>query len=234
MNRLEERLRDALDAAAETVRAESLAGLRVRPGVVRTRRLALLAAAAAVVVIVVGASVSTALVPAGKIHGQASSGGGRPSSAVSATFGPTKPMTASAYAVTMAIPQDWQPMPRVAPAVGYQGATGWVEVQSAQDSYGLHAACSSLVVGGLASPYPYGRHPQIIYRKFDGRPGCLVLAPSDAPQGGAQAGGARRQSGFLLVEYRTPIDGYNFLDVSVDCVRPLAIVDSIRLLPQAG
>ncbi|HXW86693.1 MAG TPA: PASTA domain-containing protein [Streptosporangiaceae bacterium] len=81
MNRLEERLRDAFGAAAETVRPESAAGLRARPATTGTRRLAPLAAAAAVAVIVIGASVSTPLLLAGGQHARPSSTGTEASSA---------------------------------------------------------------------------------------------------------------------------------------------------------
>jgi hypothetical protein len=65
VNRIEERLRDAFGAAAETVRPESVGVLpgQSRPG--RTRRLAPLVAAAAVAIVIIGASVITPLALAG-------------------------------------------------------------------------------------------------------------------------------------------------------------------------
>jgi PASTA domain len=65
VNRLEDRLRDALGATAETVRPESVTGLPDPSRVTRTRHVAALAAAAAVAVVIIGASVSTPLFLAG-------------------------------------------------------------------------------------------------------------------------------------------------------------------------
>jgi hypothetical protein len=83
---MEERLRDAFGAAAETVQPGSVGSLRPRPHPARRRRLAPLAAAAAVAVIVVGASVSTPLLLSGGNHAQPSfTGTGASSSSPSAS-----------------------------------------------------------------------------------------------------------------------------------------------------
>ncbi len=80
MNRLEDRLRDAFGAAAETVRPDAVASMAGRPSAARTRRLAPLTAAAAVAVVLVGASVITPLVLAGGQHAHSSATGGAQSS----------------------------------------------------------------------------------------------------------------------------------------------------------
>lgn len=86
MNRIEDRLRDAFGAAAETVRPDSVSGLHTRPFAGRTRRLAPLAAAAAVAAIVVAASVITPLALAGgNGHPPAATGGPSPTPAYGAT-----------------------------------------------------------------------------------------------------------------------------------------------------
>ncbi len=85
MTQLEDRLRDAFGAATQTVRPDSVGGLRSRPHPARTRRLAPLMVAVAVAAVVVGASVSTPLVLAGGQHKRsASTGSGRSSAAASA------------------------------------------------------------------------------------------------------------------------------------------------------
>ncbi len=80
MNRLEDRLRDAFGAAAETVRPDSVGGLQSRPRTSRTRRLAPLTVAAAVALVVVGTSVVASLAAAGGQHARSSSAGAGASS----------------------------------------------------------------------------------------------------------------------------------------------------------
>jgi hypothetical protein len=65
VNRIEDRLRDAFAAAAETVRRESVAGLPEPSHTTRRRHVSALAAAAAVAVVAVAASVITPLALAG-------------------------------------------------------------------------------------------------------------------------------------------------------------------------
>jgi hypothetical protein len=79
VNRIEDRLRDAFAAAADTVRPEAVRGLADRPVLARSRRIAPLAAAAAVAVVVIGASVATPLVLARSHHSRAPSTGAGPS-----------------------------------------------------------------------------------------------------------------------------------------------------------
>ncbi|MGB6453617.1 MAG: PASTA domain-containing protein [Streptosporangiaceae bacterium] len=73
MNRIEDRLRDAFGAAADTVRPESVARLPDQLRVTRPKRLTPLAAAAAVAVVVIGASIIAPLVLAGGHHASPSS-----------------------------------------------------------------------------------------------------------------------------------------------------------------
>lgn len=80
MSQLEDRLRDAFGAAAQTVGPDSVGGLRSRQSVTRTPRLGPLLVAAAVAVVVIGASVITPLVLARGQHAQSSSTRGAQSS----------------------------------------------------------------------------------------------------------------------------------------------------------
>lgn len=74
MNHVEDRLRDAFAAAAETVRPETVGVLRQASRPAGRRRLAPLAAAAAVAVIIVAASVITPLALAGGHRGSSGAG----------------------------------------------------------------------------------------------------------------------------------------------------------------
>ena len=81
----------------------------------------------------------------------------------STTFGltpeRTRLATVSAYAVTIAIPQDWRPTPNLRAAVGYRGITGWVEVRSAAYPAGVRAACAGVATG--TASHIYGSRPEI-------------------------------------------------------------------------
>lgn len=249
MNCLEDRLRDAFGAAAQTVRPDSVRALRARPHPGRRRRLAPLAAAAAVAAIVVAASVSTPLLLTGRNHARPSSTGSGPS-APTASAGPsgalglTQLITSSAYAVTLAIPLGWRQVSSPGSVIGYRGADGWVELRSAAYQAGLQTACSSIAAGngeplGIyvlrmrkyhAVAHPYGSHPWIDYRSIDGRPGCLVVPSGDAPTVFPLVGGAALAMTSALVEYRSPLPGgANFLVISADPPHLTDIIDSIQL-----
>jgi hypothetical protein len=88
VNRIEERLRDAFGAAADTVRAETVRGLPDQPSAARTRRVAPLAAAAAVAVVVIGVSVVTPLALGGG-HGSPSTAGEAGASSPAALASPS-------------------------------------------------------------------------------------------------------------------------------------------------
>jgi hypothetical protein len=75
VNRIEDRLRDAFAAAAETVQPESLAGLPEPSHMTKRRHVAALAAAAAVAVVVVGASVIAPLALGGDHRAPSAPGG---------------------------------------------------------------------------------------------------------------------------------------------------------------
>jgi len=74
VNRIEDRLRDAFAAAAETVQPESVAGLPEPSHTTKRRHVAALAAAAAVAVVVVGASVIAPLALGGDHRASSSPG----------------------------------------------------------------------------------------------------------------------------------------------------------------
>jgi PASTA domain len=306
MNRLEDRLRDAFSAAAETVQPDSVGGQRARPSAIGTRRLAPLAAAAAVAVIVIGASISVPMlltrgnhgqpsstgagpslptasavpsgavvtvsnvlgmavnqataqlqamglqvtvlsgvsrtVPAGTVMAQSPAAGARAASGAtvtmvvsagaspSVTFSlePSRLVTVAAYAVTIRIPQDWQPTPQLGPVVGYEGLTGWVQVQAVTDHAGVHAACAG--VATQHDNHQYGSEPRIEYRSIDGRPGCLIIPSGDAPTSFTEPGGVALPTTSALVEYRSPITGGdNFLVISTDPPHLMFIVGSVQL-----
>jgi hypothetical protein len=298
VNRLEERLRDAFGAAADTVRAESVSGLRARPTATRPRRLAPLAAAVAVAVVVIGASVSAPLLLARGHHNRASSTAGATSSpapsagssgaalvvpmvtgfsvreatatlqtvglrstvaseadsavpagavitqdpapgthvpvsaivtltvstgaspSVTYTLQPSRLVTIRGYGVTLRIPQDWRQTRGLGPVVGYNGTSGWVQVQAVAEPAGLHRACTDVAAHDFGQS---GRRAYISYRSIGGRRGCEIV-PVRVHEGTALPMIA------ALVEYRAPIrDGANFLLISADPATMVGIMDSIQL-----
>jgi hypothetical protein len=300
VNRMEDRLRDAFGAAAETVRPEAITGPPDRP-VARTRHVGPLAAAAAVAAVVIGASVITPLVLAGgprapsppgqsrvsspaasaspsgavlvvpKVYGTpvsqalaalhaaglrvsvlSAAGGPVPvgtviaqnpgpgtqvatsavveilinsgsSPSVTFTLAPSRLVTVSAYAVTIRIPQSWRRTPGLGSAVGYNGTSGWVQVQAVTEPADLKTACRDVAAQNVSQ---YGRHPYISDRSIDGRPGCLIVADLVVLRD-RLAGGLPMTS--ALVEYRSPLrDGANFLLMSGDPAS-MTGVDTIRL-----
>ncbi|HEY7324497.1 MAG TPA: PASTA domain-containing protein [Streptosporangiaceae bacterium] len=94
MNRVEERLRDAFAAAAETVRPESISERPDRPKAESRWHVAPLAAAAAVAVVVIGASVITSLALGGGHQAPATPGrAGVPAPSASAGGASASPIT---------------------------------------------------------------------------------------------------------------------------------------------
>jgi hypothetical protein len=144
-------------------------------------------------------------------------------------------------AVTISIPADWQPTPDLgAGRFGYDGASGWVQLNAMVEPSGLHYACTVAATGNVLNPY--GLHPQIIYRSIDGRPGCLIFPlSSDAPRQAHRTGYPAFQNSAALVEYRQPVfaGGGCLTPTGQHCLYPLlliyadpahlaAIVDSVQ------
>ncbi len=139
-------------------------------------------------------------------------------------------VTSQTYAVSISIPASWQPTPYLG-GFGYDGTSGWVQLNAMVEPSGLHYACTVAATGNVL--HPYGLHPLITYRSINGRPGCLILPSSDAPALARRAGGPVFQNSEALVEYRQPIHigsgTYALLVVDADPVHLVAIVDSVQL-----
>jgi hypothetical protein len=145
---------------------------------------------------------------------------------------PARPLTSQTYAASISIPVSWRPTPYLGPdRFGYDGSTGWVQLNAMVEPFGLHYACTVAATGNVL--HPYGLHPLIIYRSINGRPGCLILPSSDAVRQSARAGGLAFQNSAALVEYRQPIPmgsaTYALLQVNADPAQLMAIVDSVKL-----
>lgn len=105
-------------------------------------------------------------------------------------------------------------------ALGYGGASGWVQLQPLTERAGLRAACAEVAAKNVSQ---YGRHPFIGYLRIDGRPGCQIPAVL------ANAGTAIPLA-TALVEYRSPISGgANFLLISGDPATMTGMFGSVRL-----
>jgi hypothetical protein len=137
------------------------------------------------------------------------------------TLAPTRLVTVSAFAVAIMIPPDWQLTPGLRSAVGYNGISGWVQVQAVTEPANLQAACSGVAAQNVSQ---YGRHPFISDRSIDGRPGCQIVP--NLPTGGNPV--LPRIA--ALVEYRSPLrDGANFLLISADPATLLGIIASVKV-----
>jgi hypothetical protein len=165
-----------------------------------------------------------------------------------ASFGcssqPARRVSSKTFAATISIPADWQPTPHLG-EFGYDGASGWVELNAATEPSGLHSACTGVATGNVL--HLYGLRPQIIYRSIDGRPGCLILPSNDAPPLPRQTQGPAFQNSAALVEYRQPITIgrgcasptgqpgppqpciYSLLMILADPAHLVAIADSVQL-----
>ncbi len=152
---------------------------------------------------------------------------------------PARQVSSETFAVTISIPADWQPTPDLG-ADGYDGASGWVQLDAMVEPFGLHYACTVAATGNVL--HPYGLHPQIIYRNIDARPGCLIFPSSDALRQSHRTGYPAFQNSAALVEYRQPISAgggcltptgqhclYPLLLIYADPAHLAAIVDSVQL-----
>jgi hypothetical protein len=155
---------------------------------------------------------------------------------------PARQVSSGTFAVTISIPGDWQPTPNLgAEQPGYDGPSGWMQLNAMVEPSGLHYACTVAATGNVLNPY--GSHPQIIYRNIDARPGCLIFPSSDAPRQAHRTGYPAFQDSAALVEYRQPISAggggcltptgqhclYSLLLIYADPAHLVAIVDSVQL-----
>lgn len=154
---------------------------------------------------------------------------------------PARPVTSRTYAVSISVPASWHRTPYRGPeGFGYDGTSGWVELNAAADPSGLHTACTDTATANVL--HLYGLHPLIIYRSINGRPGCLIFPSSDAPALAQRAGGPAFQNSAALVEYRQPVPvgggcisptgqpcPYSMLVIYADPAHLAAIVDSVQL-----
>ena len=163
----------------------------MRPGMVSRRMLGWLGLLA--IFGVAGCTATSTSGPAAPGHARST----HPAAATAASPGaasgsaPTRTVTSPAYAVTISIPVGWQPTLDLGPpeGFGYDGTSGWMQLNATVDPFGLHTACTDATLNVL---HPYGLHPLIIYRSIDGRPGCLIFPSSDAAASGSARGGLRR------------------------------------------
>jgi hypothetical protein len=155
---------------------------------------------------------------------------------------PARQVSSGTFAVTISIPGDWQPTPDLgADRFGYDGPSGWMQLNAMVEPSGLHYACTVAATGNVL--HPYGLHPQIIYRNIDGRPGCLIFPSGDAPRQAHRTGYPAFQNSAALVEYRQPISAggggcltptgqhclYSLLLIDADPAHLVAIVDTVQL-----
>jgi hypothetical protein len=154
---------------------------------------------------------------------------------------PARQVSSETFAVAISIPADWQPTPNLGSGrFGYDGPSGWVQLNAMVEPSGLHYACTVAALGNVLTPY--GLHPQIIYRNLGGRPGCLVFPSSDAPRKSQRTGYPAFESSAALVEYRQPVSAgggcltptgqhclYSLLLIYADPAHLEAIVDSVQL-----
>jgi len=154
---------------------------------------------------------------------------------------PVHQVSSETFAVTISIPGGWQPTPNLgSDRFGYDGPSGWVQLNAMVEPSGLHYACTVAAAGNVLNPY--GLHPQIIYRNIGGRPGCLIFPSSDAPRQSHRTGYPAFQNSAALVEYRQPVPAgsgcltptgqhclYSLLIIYADPAHLAAIVDSVQL-----
>jgi hypothetical protein len=154
---------------------------------------------------------------------------------------PARQVSSATFAVTISIPGYWQPIPNLGSGrFGYDGASGWVQLNAMVEPFGLHYACTVAATGNVL--HPYGLHPQIIYRNIDGRPGCLIFPSSDALRQSQRTWSPTFQNSAALVEYRQPVFAgggcltptgqhclFSLLLIYADPAHLAAIVDGVQL-----
>ena len=140
---------------------------------------------------------------------------------------PARWVSSETFAVTISIPAGWQPTPDLGPdRFGYDGPSGWMQLNAMVEPSGLHYACTVAATGNVL--HPYGLHPQIIYRNIDGRPGCLIFPSSDAARQSHRTGYPAFQDSEALVEYRQPVSagGGCVSPTGQSCLYPLLMIDA--------
>ncbi len=194
------------------------------PIVVSRHMLGWLGLLATVAVAVAGCTATPTSGAAAPDHGRSAS----PAGAAAVPPG-THLVTSQTYAVSISIPGSWQPTPGLGPpeGFGYDGPSGWVQLNAMVEPSGLHYACTVAATGNVV--HPYGLHPQIIYHSIDGRPGCLIFPSQSAPALARRAGGPAFEGSEALVEYRRPVGAYALLVVDADPAHLVAIAYSIEL-----
>ena len=155
-------------------------------------------------------------------------------SGAAALAGPVAPSRASAvrrlssktFAVTVSVPVSWTRTP-YAETFAYDGHSGWMSLSAATEPEGLRASCQVVATSGTL--HIFGKHPRIIFRAIDGRPGCIILPSKDAPRSPVRQGGPRFQLAQALVVYRHPLMGYPLLVIFADPAHVRALVNSAQL-----
>ncbi len=141
------------------------------------------------------------------------------------TVRPVRQVSSETFAVTVSIPAYWQPTPNLgSDRFGYDGASGWMQLNAMVEPSGLHYACTVAAAGNVLNPY--GLHPQIIYRNIGGRPGCLIFPSSDAPRQSHRRWSYAFQNSVALIEYRQPVfaGGGCLTPTGQHCLFPLLII----------
>lgn len=178
-------------------------------------------------VAVAGCTATSTSGPAAPGHSRSANPTATVAVAPGAARGParTRTVTSPTYQVTISIPASWQPTPDLQGS-GYDGSSGWVQLDASVDPFGLHTRCTDATLNVL---HPYGLHPLIMYRSIDGRPGCLIFPSSDAAAMARRAGGPAFQDSEALVEYRRPTGagGYGCISpTGRPCLWSLLVIDA--------
>lgn len=137
-----------------------------------------------------------------------------------------KQLTSTRFAVTVSVPRSWTKTPH-AGTFAYDGASGWMGLDASTEPGGLKNTCRTVAAGG--SLRIYGRHPRIVFRAIDGRPGCIIWPSKDAPSWSHREGGPKFQQAGALVTYRHPLRGYALLDIFADPGHVTSLVNSAEL-----
>jgi hypothetical protein len=167
---------------------------------------------------------AAAAITAAVLSGQGPAEASQPHSAATA-------VTSRTYAATISIPASWRPAPGYAPALAYDGASGWVELTATNELGGLRHSCTGISTDNVL--HPYGLHPHIVYRSIGGRPGCLIFPSHDAPAWRHNSHGPLFQQSSAVAEYRLPLsfDGtrWSLLEIDADPAHLTAIANSVHL-----
>lgn len=143
---------------------------------------------------------------------------------------PVKRLTSKTFAVTVSVPASWTRTP-YSGTFAYSGTSGWMSLNAATEPGGMKATCRVVAADGAL--HIFGKHPRIIFRAIDDRPGCVILPSKDAPRVPVRRGGPAFQTAEALVAYRHPltIDGtaYPLLVIFADPAHVTPLVNSAQL-----